>query len=185
MVAFDALPGAGFGRVGAADQQRSDASQEAARRLLARAYEALLDGDDERVAHGIARALALPFDDFEGSHPAAMAVVLVVSDVLEDALHANDEADAGEAWLDVALDMLDGLRGDDRLEWTKALLLTASTEDLHERERSRIQRRANAYTRAQLFAELPSDDTLGARVERMLHMAADYAGRFSAAFDAL
>ena len=77
----------------------SRAQMTAATNLLDKAVRALDDGDEARARRFVERAVALPFDEHERVHPAAMMVhqrlFVAVTEALED---------GGDGWLGAAVD---------------------------------------------------------------------------------
>ncbi|MBD3782823.1 MAG: hypothetical protein IE926_07675 [Micrococcales bacterium] len=88
-------------RAKAALQPFSRGSMTAATNLLDKATDALDRGEDERADHLIAKAVALPYDEYEDAPPAEwqahMAIFMAVTDACED------DVDADDVWLDAAL----------------------------------------------------------------------------------
>ena len=131
----------GFGDVefasGRSLQPFSAAGMAAADNLLAKAQRAVRDGDRERAARYIARAVELPFDDHEEAHPAAwqahMALFTVVTDEVE-------EAAAGDyRWLDAAIQVL-GSAGDRARRDLRDVLSTIDDDyQLEGKERRRLR----------------------------------------------
>ena len=72
---------------------------EAARNLLEKALRALDDGDHDRVAALVDRALALPYDEGEQAVPAAFEAHMMLFTSVVDELELADDA----SWLDAAI----------------------------------------------------------------------------------
>lgn len=89
---------------GQALQQFSIAGQQAASNLLVKASRALEDDDTERARSYVARAVRLPYDRHERSHPAAMEAHMALFCLVTDALEDSEEGDS--RWLDAALAVL-------------------------------------------------------------------------------
>jgi hypothetical protein len=89
---------------GRALQSFSIAGQQSASNLLIKASRALEDDDTERARSYIARAVRLPYDRHEQSHPAAMEAHMALFCLVTDALEGSEEADS--RWLDAALAIL-------------------------------------------------------------------------------
>lgn len=83
----------------------SQASWTAADNLLTKAARSLAEGDDDRAARLVQRAVSLPYDILEDGAPAAVAVTMMVFSEVVDALEECAEDD--ERWLDAALDVID------------------------------------------------------------------------------
>ena len=77
----------------------SRAQMDAATNLLDKALNALGDGDDARARRFVERAVALPWDEHEKVHPAAMTAHQQLFEAVTDALE-----DGGEEWLDAVTD---------------------------------------------------------------------------------
>ena len=77
----------------------SRAEMDAAKNLLDKALRALDDGDEARARRFVDRAVALPYDEHEQVHPAAMTaqqqLFVAVTDAIED---------GGDEWLDAVID---------------------------------------------------------------------------------
>lgn len=100
-------------------QARSLGLQEAAGNLLEKAYAALRDGDDERWRRYARKAAALPWDEHEDVHPAAMEVHMVLFNEVTDAAERADD----ESWLTAAGESLTAL-DDDAAASLRAVLST-------------------------------------------------------------
>lgn len=82
-------------------QRFSVAGQQAASNLLVKASRAL-DGDEtERARAYVDRAVRLPYDEHEQSHPVAMEVHMMLFCLVTDVLENADEDDS--RWLDAAI----------------------------------------------------------------------------------
>ena len=77
----------------------SRAEMDAATNLLDKALRALDDGDEARARRFVDRAVALPYDEHEQVHPAAMMAHQQLFDAVTDALE-----DGGDEWLDAVID---------------------------------------------------------------------------------
>jgi len=77
----------------------SRAQMDAATNLLTKALRALDDGDEARARPFVERAVALPYDEHEQMHPAAMMAVQQLFGAVTDAL-----GNGGDEWLDAATD---------------------------------------------------------------------------------
>ena len=77
----------------------SRAEMDAAKNLLDKALRALDDGDEARARRFVDRAVALPYDEHEQVHPAAMTahqqLFVAVTDAIED---------GADEWLDAVID---------------------------------------------------------------------------------
>ena len=77
----------------------SRAEMDAAKNLLDKALRALDDGDEARARRFVDRAIALPYDEHEQVHPAAMTaqqqLFVAVTDAIEN---------GGDEWLDAVID---------------------------------------------------------------------------------
>jgi hypothetical protein len=82
-------------------QPFSIAGQSAASNLLVKAIRALDTGDQLRARACVDRAVRLPYDRHEQSHPAAMEAHMALFCLVTDALEGSDEADS--RWLDAAI----------------------------------------------------------------------------------
>lgn len=82
-------------------QPFSIAGQLAASNLLVKAIRALDDGQSERARAYVDRAVRLPYDRHEESHPAAMEAHMALFCLVTDALEDADEDDS--RWLDAAI----------------------------------------------------------------------------------
>ena len=79
----------------------SRAEMDAATNLLDKALRALDDGDEARARRFAERAVALPFDEHEQVHPAAMTAHQQLFEAVTDAIE-----DGGGEWLDAVIDTL-------------------------------------------------------------------------------
>ncbi len=77
----------------------SQAQMDAATNLLHKALRALDDGDEDRARRFVERAVALPYDEHERMHPAAMMAQQQLFSAVTDALD-----NGGEDWLYAATD---------------------------------------------------------------------------------
>lgn len=162
---FASHPGVGFGRTGSVDQRRSEALVDAAQNPLERALRLRLDGDEDGAASAVRRAPALPFDDREESHPAAMAIGLILGHVVEDARRATgDERD--HAWAIEALHLADHLDGFARWQWVQAPEAVSHAQPLRNRVHDRIQAAAKPIRDDWTLRELPNDATSSASSAR-------------------
>jgi hypothetical protein len=75
----------------------SMAQMDAATNLLHKALRALDDGDEDRARRFVERAVALPYDEHERMHPAAMMAQQQLFSAVTDALD-----NGGDEWLDAA-----------------------------------------------------------------------------------
>ncbi len=75
------------------------AQMDAATNLLEKALRALDNGDEDRARRFVERAVALPYDEHERMHPAAMMAQQQLFSAVTDALD-----NGGEEWLDAATD---------------------------------------------------------------------------------
>jgi hypothetical protein len=75
------------------------AQMDAATNLLEKALRALDNGDEDRARRFVERAVALPYDEHERMHPAAMMAQQQLFSAVTDALD-----DGGDEWLDAATD---------------------------------------------------------------------------------
>ncbi len=82
-------------------QPFSIAGQRAAANLLTKAIRALDNDEPERARAYVDRAVRLPYDRHEDSHPAAMEVQVMLFCLVTDELEAADEDDS--RWLDAAI----------------------------------------------------------------------------------
>lgn len=102
---FAELPEAPFGDLEPASgrtlQPFSIAGQSAASNLRVKAIRALDTGDHLRARAYVDRAVRLPYDRHEQSHPAAMEAHMALFCLVTDALEGYDEADS--RWLDAAI----------------------------------------------------------------------------------
>ncbi len=79
----------------------SRAEMAAATNLLDKALRALDDGDEARARRFVDRAVALPYDEHEQVHPAAMTAHQLLFEAVTDAID-----DGGDEWLDAVIDTL-------------------------------------------------------------------------------
>src|SRR6188472_171642 len=77
----------------------SRAEMDAAKNLLDKALRALDDGDEARARRFVERAVALPYDEHEQVHPAAMTAQHQLFVAVTDALESGDDE-----WLDAVID---------------------------------------------------------------------------------
>ena len=77
----------------------SRAQQDAAENLLDKALRALDEGDEARARRFVERAVALPWDEHEQVHPAAMMVHQRLFEAVTDALE-----EGGDEWLHALVD---------------------------------------------------------------------------------
>lgn len=100
------LTGRGFGdialRRNAALRPHSEAWMEGAGNLIDKALAALRRGDPERARGLVDRAVALPYDEFERSHPAAWQAHMALFVAVTDRVETGD----GEDWLDAVLEVM-------------------------------------------------------------------------------
>lgn len=76
-----------------------------AENLLRKAHRALHDGDRERAAAYVARAVSLPWDEHEDMMPAAGAATMLIFNAVTDVVEDMPEGD--ESWLDAAIAVLE------------------------------------------------------------------------------
>ena len=76
----------------------SQAQMDAATNLLHKALRALDDGDEDRARRFVERAVALPYDEHERMHPAAMMAQQQLFSAVTDALD-----NGGDEWLDAVI----------------------------------------------------------------------------------
>ena len=79
----------------------SRAEMDAATNLLDKALRALDDGDEARARRFVDRAVALPYDEHEQVHPAAMTAHQQLFEAVTDAIE-----DGGDEWLGAVIDTL-------------------------------------------------------------------------------
>ena len=77
----------------------SRAEMDAAKNLLDKALRALDDGDEARARRFVDRAVALPYDEHEQVHPAAMTAQQQLFVAVTDAIESGDDE-----WLDAVID---------------------------------------------------------------------------------
>jgi len=77
----------------------SRAEMDAATNLLDKALRALDDGDEARARRFVDRAVALPYDEHEQVHPAAMTAHQQLFEAVTDAIEDGDDE-----WLDAVID---------------------------------------------------------------------------------
>ncbi|HEX3930822.1 MAG TPA: hypothetical protein VHW64_08965 [Nocardioides sp.] len=82
-------------------QPFSITGQRAASNLLTKAIRDLDNGEPERARSYVDRAVRLPYDRHEESHPVAMEAHMMLFCLVTDELQAADEDDSG--WLDAAI----------------------------------------------------------------------------------
>lgn len=75
----------------------SQAQMDAATNLLNKALRALNDGDEAKARRLVERAVALPYDEHEDTHPAAMMAHQQLFGAVVDALEGGDDE-----WIDAA-----------------------------------------------------------------------------------
>ncbi|MFQ6170438.1 hypothetical protein ACK8HX_02430 [Oryzobacter sp. R7] len=122
-------------RASAALAPFSETQQEAAANLLEKALLAIDDGDDARARRMVERAVALPYDEREQAHPAALVAEQAMYDAVTDAI----EEDPDEDWLDAAVGTLTHGPEEGRLAMRDALLAVLQDYDLSEPERRRLR----------------------------------------------
>jgi len=79
----------------------SRAEMDAAKNLLDKALRALDNGDEARARRFVDRAVALPYDEHEQVHPAAMTAHQQLFEAVTDAIEDGDDE-----WLDAVIDTL-------------------------------------------------------------------------------
>lgn len=118
-------------------QPFSIAGQRAASNLLVKASRALDNGDSERARAYVDRAVRLPYDRHEETHPAAMEAHMALFCLVTDALENSDEDDA--TWLEAAIDVLSA--SDERGRCTMRDVLAAIEHDYKLRRQERTSLR--------------------------------------------
>lgn len=127
-------------------QPFSIAGQQAASNLLIKAIRALDNGDSERARAYVDRAVRLPYDRHEESHPAAMEAHMALYCLVTDALEDSEEDDS--AWLEAAIGVMS--TADERGRCTMRDVLAAIDHDYELRRQERASlRTAIAGTPAQ------------------------------------
>lgn len=101
-------------------QPFSIAGEEAAKNLLRKASRALDSGDLDRMRALVDRAVRLPFDEHEQSHPAAITAHMELYGLVTDALEGSDEDDS--RWLQAAVDALETADEPGRCEMRDVLM---------------------------------------------------------------
>lgn len=113
----------------------SRAQMDAASNLLGKALRALEDGDEPRARRLVERAVALPYDEHERMHPAAMMATQQLFDAVTDAL-----GDDGDEWLRAAADTLASAPGQARYCLRDVLEDVLQDYQLTDDERRRLRR---------------------------------------------
>ena len=113
----------------------SQAQMDAATNLLDKALRALDAGDEDRARRFVDRAVALPWDDHEETHPAAMMaqqqLFVAVADALED---------GGDDWLAAAIDTFGSAPEGARYCLRDVLTSVLQDYELSDREQRRVRR---------------------------------------------
>jgi hypothetical protein len=122
-------------------QPFSIAGQRAASNLLIKASRALDSGEPERARAYVERAVRLPYDRHEQSHPAAMEAHMALFCLVTDAVEVADEDD--DRWLDAALAVLAAADEAGRCTMRDVLVAIDHDYNLSRTERSAL-RSANA-----------------------------------------
>lgn len=87
----------------------SFALQEAARNLLAKALQAVRDGDEPRARRLTERAFALPYDEHEEVAPAWWSASMLVDDLVIDEMESSEPDD--DTWLTACEEVLAAVQG--------------------------------------------------------------------------
>jgi|GEM_PF-832118 len=114
-------------------QPFSIAGQRAASNLLVKAIRALDNADHARARAYVDRAVRLPYDRHEESHPAAMEAHMALFCLVTDALEDSDEDDT--EWLEVAIGVM--ATADERGCCTMRDVLAAIDDDYELRRQER------------------------------------------------
>ena len=138
------------------------AQMDAATNLLDKAVRALDDGDDARARRFVDRAVALPWDEHEKVHPAAMMAHQQLFDAVTDALEAG-----GDEWLDAVTDTLASAPEEARYSLRDALTAMLHAYELTGADQRRLRRLIrDVPERAELpDLDLPSDQLATAVLE--------------------
>ena len=113
----------------------SRAQMDAATNLLDKAVRGLDDGDEARARRFVDRAVALPWDEHEKMHPAAMMAHQQMYDAVTDALELG-----GDEWLAAATDTLPSAPEEARYCLRDALTATLNAYELTGDEERRVRR---------------------------------------------
>lgn len=113
----------------------SQAQMDAAANLLNKALAALEVGDEARARRFVDRAVTLPWDEHEETHPAAMMAHQQMYDAVTDALEHG-----GVEWLDAATDTMPSAPEEARYCLRDALTATLSAYELTDDEKRRVRR---------------------------------------------
>ena len=105
----------------------SRAGMTAADNLLTKADRALADGDLDRAAHFVDRAVALNYDQHEQGAPAAVAAGMMLFNAVTDALEGSREGDS--RWLVAAVEVLSSASGWGQSELRHTLLVVHQDYD--------------------------------------------------------
>ena len=108
-------------------QPFSIAGQRAASNLLVKAIRALDNDEAERARAYVDRAVRLPYDRHEQSHPVAMEAHMALFCLVTDALEDSEEADS--RWLDAAIAVQ--VAADEAGRCTMRDVLVAIDHDFH------------------------------------------------------
>lgn len=113
----------------------SRAQMDAATNLLDKALRALDDGDEARALRLVERAVALPYDEHEQVHPAAMMahqrLFVAVTDALEN---------GGDEWLDAVIDTFASAPEEGRYCLRDVLTAVLQDYELSDGEQRRLRR---------------------------------------------
>lgn len=112
----------------------SRAQMEAATNLLDKALRALDTGDEARARRFVERAVALPWDEHEQMHPAAMMAHQQMYDIVTDALE-----EGGDDWLVAATDTLHAVGEEARYCLRDVLTATIHAYELTAEEERRVR----------------------------------------------
>ncbi len=100
-------------------RQESDRLREAAGNLLEKAYRDLHDGNEDRARTYLLKAAALPWDQHERTHPAAVDIHMVLFSEMTDTLEAAEPGD--RRWLTAAQEAMGHLDEGGATELARAL----------------------------------------------------------------
>lgn len=114
-------------------QPFSIAGQRAASNLLVKAIRALDNADHARARAYVDRAVRLPYDRHEESHPVAMEAHMALFCLVTDALEDSDEDDS--VWLESATGVMSTADEGGRCTMRDVLTAIAQDYELHPQER--------------------------------------------------
>lgn len=148
----------------------SDGMWVGAENLLTKAVRALRSGDGGRAERLVSRAVALPFDDHEGSAPAAMVAHFMLFSVVTDAFEDCEEGD--QRWLEPAVDLLGSVQDYGRLDLRDVLAEIDEDYDVTPEEHGRIRAATRDVPQAPVLQDQGdlSPAELGERVMAILRV---------------